>query len=79
MKPRRRQGNIARLVILIVLLIICIWMLHRSFIALPPAPPPTVKRAGLSPVATVGQACPEHSRGKLASCHLPFAVGSAPG
>ena len=42
MNPRRRQASIARLLVLIVLTVACIWMLYRVFIGIPPAPAPTV-------------------------------------
>lgn len=46
MSARRRKGSTARLVVLIVLTLICIWLLYKVFIGIPPAPPPTVKTSG---------------------------------
>jgi hypothetical protein len=37
------------LVVLIIVLLLCMWMLYRLFIGIPPAPPPEVKRAAASP------------------------------
>jgi hypothetical protein len=47
MSARGRRGSAARLVVLIVLILICIWLLYKVFIGIPPAPPPTVKTGGL--------------------------------
>jgi len=46
MSTRRRKGSTARLVVLIVLILICIWLLYKVFIGIPPAPPPTIKTGG---------------------------------
>jgi hypothetical protein len=48
MSARRRRGSTARLVVLIILILICIWLLYKVFIGIPPAPPPTVKTSGLA-------------------------------
>jgi len=45
MKLRRRKADAARLLILIIGLLICIWLLYRLFLGLPPAPPPRVTPA----------------------------------
>ena len=45
MSPRRRRASAGRLIALIVALLLCIWMLYRLFIGIPPAPPPAVKTA----------------------------------
>lgn len=41
---RRRSANL-RLLGLIAVLLLCMWLLYRLFIAVPPAPPPTIKLA----------------------------------
>jgi len=46
MSPRRRRASAGRLIALIVALLLCIWLLYRLFIGIPPAPPPEVKTAG---------------------------------
>jgi hypothetical protein len=46
MSARRRKGSTARLVVLIILILICIWLLYKVFIGIPPAPPPTIKTSG---------------------------------
>ena len=45
MSPRRRRASAGRLIALIVALLLCIWLLYRLFIGIPPAPPPEVKTA----------------------------------
>ena len=45
MSPRRRKASAVRLITLIVALLLCIWLLYRLFIGIPPAPPPEVKTA----------------------------------
>lgn len=45
MSPRRRRASAGRLLALIVALLLCIWLLYRLFIGIPPAPPPEVKTA----------------------------------
>jgi len=42
MTPQRRRASIIRLVALIVLLLLAMWVLHRIFIDVPPAPEPEV-------------------------------------
>jgi hypothetical protein len=42
---RRRRTATARLIALIAVLLLCMWLLYRLFIAVPPAPPPTIKIA----------------------------------
>ena len=44
MMRRRRSSNLS-LVVLIIALLLCIWLLYRLFIGLPPAPPPQLKTA----------------------------------
>jgi hypothetical protein len=41
----RRRRSTASLVALIIVLLLCIWLLYRLFIGLPPAPAPSVKTA----------------------------------
>jgi len=43
---RRRSSNLS-LVVLIIALLLCIWLLYRLFVGLPPAPAPAVKAAWL--------------------------------
>jgi hypothetical protein len=43
MTPRRRRASAGQLVALIVMLLLCIWMLYKLFIAVPPAPAPEVR------------------------------------
>ncbi|MCJ7752724.1 MAG: hypothetical protein MUQ65_16830, partial [Armatimonadetes bacterium] len=45
MSPRRRRASAGRLIALIVALLLCIWLLYKLFIGIPPAPPPGVKTA----------------------------------
>jgi hypothetical protein len=40
--PRRRASG-GRLIALVITLLLCMWLLYRLFIGLPPAPPPEVK------------------------------------
>ena len=50
---RRRRDSAGRLVVIIIVLLLCIWLLYRLFIGIPPAPAPEVKQAGVSaPVAS---------------------------
>jgi hypothetical protein len=35
-------------VTIIIVLLLCMWMLYRLFIGIPPAPPPEVKQAAVS-------------------------------
>ena len=53
MTPRRRKASILRLMALIGLLLLSMWMLHRIFIDVPPAPEPEVTQgaAYLAPLA----------------------------
>jgi len=44
---RRRSSNLS-LVVLIIALLLCIWLLYRLFVGLPPAPAPVVKTAWLA-------------------------------
>jgi hypothetical protein len=37
------------LIVLIVVLLLCMWMLYRLFIGIPPAPPPEVKQGTAIP------------------------------
>lgn len=46
MSAPRRRGSAARLVVLIILILICIWLLYKVFIGIPPAPPPTITTSG---------------------------------
>ena len=62
MTARRQKASAARLVILILVLLLCIWLLYRVFLGLPPAPPPRVTSAA-SP------ARPEHLRAYLHPSH----------
>ncbi|MFB3881461.1 MAG: hypothetical protein ACE149_09355 [Armatimonadota bacterium] len=41
----RRRSSKANLIALIVALGLCIWLLYKLFIGIPPAPPPVVKTA----------------------------------
>jgi len=43
MSPQRRKASSGRLIALIVVLLMCIWMLYRIFIDVPPAPPAEVE------------------------------------
>ena len=43
----RRRSSRANLIALIVVLLLCIWLLYKLFIGIPPAPPPVVKTARL--------------------------------
>jgi hypothetical protein len=49
MTPRRRRASIIRLVSLIVLLLLAMWVLHRIFIDIPPAPEPEVTQGAVYP------------------------------
>jgi len=49
MTPRRRASAV-RLVTIIVVLLLCMWMLYRLFIGIPPAPAPNVT-TGRAPAA----------------------------
>jgi hypothetical protein len=42
---RRRRASTASLIALIIVLLLCIWLLYRLFIGIPPAPPPETKQA----------------------------------
>jgi hypothetical protein len=44
---RRRRTSKLSLVVLIIVLALCIWLLYRLFIGLPPAPSPVVRTAWL--------------------------------
>jgi len=57
MSPRRRRASAGRLIALIVALLLCIWLLYRLFIGIPPAPPPEVKTA-----VADGRSYPHHFR-----------------
>jgi hypothetical protein len=52
MSQRRRRASTARLVALIIVLLVCIWLLYRLFLGLPPAPPPEVVPASLHQTVT---------------------------
>ena len=56
MTPRRRASAV-RLVTIIVVLLLCMWMLYRLFIGIPPAPAPNVT-TGRAPAP----AYPSHHR-----------------
>ncbi len=45
---RRRRDSAGRLVVIMVVLLLCIWLLYRLFIGIPPAPAPEVKQAGMT-------------------------------
>ena len=45
MSGHRRRAGVARLVALIVMLLLCMWLLYRTFVAIPSAPPPKIKVA----------------------------------
>lgn len=67
MIPRRRKASAGRLVALIVMLLLCIWMLYRLFIAVPPAPAPEVKvglgpGVGMTAASSLDQPRPSHHR-----------------
>ena len=67
MTPRRRSASAGRLVALIVMLLLCIWMLYKLFIAVPPAAGPEVKVGVKSRTDTVeatplDQLRPSHHR-----------------
>lgn len=67
MTPRRRRASAGRLIALIVMLLLCIWLLYKLFIAVPPAPAPQVKVGLLPPVHAVeamafDQLRPSHHR-----------------
>jgi hypothetical protein len=42
MRPRQSRAGAVRLGLILAALLLCIWLLYRIFIAVPPAPPPTV-------------------------------------
>jgi hypothetical protein len=44
---RRRRSSNLTLVVLIIALLLCIWLLYRLFVGLPPAPAPAAKAAWL--------------------------------
>jgi hypothetical protein len=52
--PRRRKASTGRLVALIAVLLLCMWLLYRLFIGIPPAPAPEVREAAAS--ASLGAA-----------------------
>ncbi len=54
MRPRQRRASALRLAVIIGLLLLCIWLLYRVFIAVPPAPPPRVTY-GASPRGARGE------------------------
>ena len=41
----RRRAGAARLIALLVMLLLCMWLLYRVFVAVPPAPPPKIRAA----------------------------------
>ena len=41
----RRRAGAARLIALIVMLLLCMWLLYRVFVAVPAAPPPKIRAA----------------------------------
>lgn len=52
---RGRRGNKVSLVVIIIVLVLCIWLLYRLFIGLPPAPAPVVETA-----KAPSHPCPHH-------------------
>jgi cytosine/uracil/thiamine/allantoin permease len=40
----RKRRSTASLVVLLIILLLCIWMLYKMFIGLPPAPAPKVEQ-----------------------------------
>ncbi len=46
---RRRKASAGRLLALIITLLLCIYLLYRLFIGLPPAPAPEVKTGAIPP------------------------------
>jgi len=45
MSGDRRRAGTARLIALIVMLLLCMWLLYRMFVAVPAAPPPKIRAA----------------------------------
>lgn len=44
-RTQRRRRSTANLIALIVILLVCIWLLYKLFIGIPPAPAPEVREA----------------------------------
>ncbi len=52
---RRRRRSTVSLIALIIALLLCIWLLYRLFVGIPPAPPPEVKTTELQALARLVQ------------------------